>query len=721
MNFYKFLLLSFLITSIVACTSQETKITIAENNHYQLVLTDATTWSYITPSGRELPVTLPVFEIDNQAFAYQIDLSSVDITSEPVFDGVTSVKVRSRALADSTISLLIDFRIATESPVLRFRYELSATASHSLTKSSQGDQLTYFQTSVSDQGDLTEVRLSEFYHLPHTYKLNEESIRNNIESEVFGPIVVHESGGASTLMAYEHGSQLPDAFLNYTYEPGGLISLAAVKGNYLSGQSLNDKKGGFQSVWFDLAVINGDKQAMAQRFRDFLLNYISPNKESRKPYIFYNTWNYQERNKSWNGQQYLSSMNEQRILKEIERAKKMGIDVYVIDTGWFGKTGDWEVSSERFPNGLEPIRQKLESYGMKMGLWFNAAAALTSSILKGNEANIMKNDGEADVREIWETEASYKMCLVSDFADDFADELIRVARTTGVRYFKWDAIEQYGCNEPGHHHGGKEHTPQQRANSFAYQLPLAMAKVVDKVCKEFPDAIVDFDITEGERAVGLGFLSAGKYFAINNGPYYYSFDDPQVTPGGGMGANALVFPGISRAANAREILKYDSWIPSVLMLTHYLPDDPEFSQWINLGSLVLGQNGIWGDLLNISDEGVERFNTTLSKYKQVRDDITAAYPVRFGEIGGSPEIHEKINDENGKGAVVIFHNYRNVWDENQDDGSFTAAYTYVTEHAVDPDFWANSNVEVRLDEEGRAIIKSSFKGAGAAIVFFGVE
>ena len=72
-----------------------------------------------------------------------------------------------------------------------------------------------------------------------------------------------------------------------------------------------------------------------------------------KPYIFYNTWNFQERNKWWNGRPYLESMNEDRILKEIDVAHRMGVDVFVLDTGWYEKTGDWTVSSKRFPGRLE--------------------------------------------------------------------------------------------------------------------------------------------------------------------------------------------------------------------------------------------------------------------------------------------------------------------------------------------------------------------------------
>ncbi len=37
-----------------------------------------------------------------------------------------------------------------------------------------------------------------------------------------------------------------------------------------------------------------------------------------------------------------------------------------MDTGWYEKTGDWQVSTSRFPDGLKTIRARLDSYGMKL-------------------------------------------------------------------------------------------------------------------------------------------------------------------------------------------------------------------------------------------------------------------------------------------------------------------------------------------------------------------
>lgn len=84
-----------------------------------------------------------------------------------------------------------------------------------------------------------------------------------------------------------------------------------------------------------------------------------------------------------------------------------------------------------------------------------------------------------------------------------------------------------------------------------------------------------------------------------------------------------------------------------MFLTHYFPDDPASSQLI-VASLILGQNGIWGDLPRVSAEDVALIGRLLARYQQVREDVAASGAVMTGAVGGSPEIHEKIAARTGK-------------------------------------------------------------------------
>ena len=387
---------------------------------------------------------------------------------------------------------------------------------------------------------------------------------------------------------------------------------------------------------------------------------------------------------------------------------KSGIEYMMELTGWYEKTGDWQVSRKRFPKGLGPIKARLDKYGMRLGLWFDPLAAAVSSRLARNHSDCVLtwHDRPHTPEAVWETEASHRMCLVSRYADAFADELIRAAREWGVTYFKWDAIHQYGCDDPNHQHGGASLSPAERADAYAFRIGLAMNRIADRLCAACPEAIVDFDITEGSRFVGLGFLAAGKYFLINNGPYLHNFNIP--FDRAATWSNIFVHPGPARGWICRTPLTFDKWIPSVLFLTHYLPDDPAPSQLINIGSLILGQNGIWGDLLGVSDEGVALFNKWMGLYKQVRDDITRSDMARIGSPGGSPEIYEKINPATGCGAVVAF-------------ASAAGRFDYVTRLPVSHDYAATAGVELKRDARGRGVLRFDFDGDGARFVLFGTK
>jgi alpha-galactosidase len=361
---------------------------------------------------------------------------------------------------------------------------------------------------------------------------------------------------------------------------------------------------------------------------------------------------------------------------------------------------------------LNQIKAKLNAYGMKLGLWFNpTVAAVSSEMYARNKSNRMSWNGKyGDPHPIWETEESVGLCLVSPYWQDFADKLIALSKTLGVTYFKWDAIGQYGCNDAHHYHGSDSNSVEERTQSYAFQQPEYMSKVVDRLCKAVPQAIVDFDITEDGRCVGLQFLAAGKYFIINNGPYYHNFDLApawkSVLPNGN--ANIFVQPGPARGWFVRSVLDYEPWIPSVLFLTHYQPDEPRNSQLINIASLILGQNGIWGEILKTSDSGVHLFHSILSKYKQVRSETTAAPLVQTGTPGGSPEIYEKIDAKTGKGCLVFFANSKGT-------------YQYITSGKPVQKLWHTEGVAIKYDKEGRAMVSASFSEPSAHIILFGVE
>jgi alpha-galactosidase len=649
-------------------------------------------------------LTGPIFEVDGMdllpvfsSFTAVSQKKLNDSVIEYRFDGVYTAR------PELTLSILI--RAADASPVLKFKYLLRGAGT--LTKV-RGERLDYCTVQAGGTESLTEVRFSEFNQMLHSFCMNEVPVKESFfaaSMNVMGPLVAGTNGDHSFLLAYEHGSQYPDAFIQFAFTPEKEMTLRAVKGNYLNGTRLDGE--GFESIWFDFGAVAGNVDTLAAAFREFQLKYATLNLESRKPYIFYNTWCFQERNKWYNHKAYLSDMNEERMMAEVEAAHEMGIDVFVIDTGWYEKTGDWSVNRARFADGMKGLKAKLDEYGMKLGLWIAPPSAAITSLAHSRHPECkVSTDGQVwEPRPIWETEESYEMCLVSPYWEILADTLIGLAKELGVSYFKWDAVGQYGCNSPDHDHGDLSNTPEERADSFAFQVGIYMEKIVNKVCAECPDVIVDFDITEGRRNVGLGFLTVGKYFLINNGPYFENYNIPINYETDWT--NIFVHPGAPRTWICRSPLTFDKWIPSVLFLTHYLPDDPMGSQDINLASLILGQNGIWGDLPAISPEGRARFGEVLSVYKRVRDDITAEAAIKSGMTGSGFECYEKICSKTGKGVVCVF-------------STVCDTFRYITEKKTDSLVWTSVPATVTPLTDGTSLIEVTFKEPGAAMIFFGV-
>ena len=509
--------------------------------------------------------------------------------------------------------------------------------------------------------NLTEIQLSHFDPVAHSYMPHMET---HTPPEIYpgmsfaGPIAAIHDGHGTLLIAYEHGGDHPDSFLSFLTGRDGedlSLSLCARKGNYYEGQPLGPETA-WESVWFELGLAPQPWEEFLRSYRRFFLDEICENTESRKPYLYYNTWNYQERRKYFDGRPYLESMNLERMSAEIEVAHRIGIDVFVIDTGWYGKTGDWRVNLNRFPDGLREIKRRLDGYGMKLGLWFNpTVAALTSEIFLAHPENEMTREGAPAWRgQVWETEESTCMCLTSGYTDHYIETMIRLHEELGVAYFKWDGISQYCCDSPLHHHGTLDNSPEERADCYAYQMGGEMIRIVEEVSRRCPEVIVDFDVTEGGRFVGLGFLSAGKYFLINNGPYFSDFDIPASVKMDPNTINTFFYPGPARPRVCRQGAKYDGVIPSILFLTHYLPDPPAMSQRNSLAALVLGGNGIWGDLPGLSGEDIAFWADNLKNYRQVAGTVMRAYPRVRGFAGSSPEIHEKLNPETGEGLVAFF-------------------------------------------------------------------
>ncbi len=91
---------------------------------------------------------------------------------------------------------------------------------------------------------------------------------------------------------------------------------------------------------------------------------------------------------------YYQSIDEKTILRDLEglrRAEDMA-DIFQIDDGFETMVGDWTIDSQKFPNGLMPIVDKIHAQGLKAGLWLAPfAAQFKAEIVKNHPEWLIKD------------------------------------------------------------------------------------------------------------------------------------------------------------------------------------------------------------------------------------------------------------------------------------------------------------------------------------------
>lgn len=117
---------------------------------------------------------------------------------------------------------------------------------------------------------------------------------------------------------------------------------------------------------------------MSAHFHDFI-----------NAHIIRGDWKGQERPVLLNNwEAHFFKFNEGRLLRLARRAKKLGVELFVLDDGWFGNRnsdtaglGDYSINRKKLPRGLKHFSEKLQNMGLRFGLWFEPEMVNTDSDL----------------------------------------------------------------------------------------------------------------------------------------------------------------------------------------------------------------------------------------------------------------------------------------------------------------------------------------------------
>lgn len=147
------------------------------------------------------------------------------------------------------------------------------------------------------------------------------------------------------------------------------------------------------------------------------------------------------RNMKWEATYF--DFNEEKILSIAKKAKSVGVELMVLDDGWFGKRdsdncslGDWVADKRKLPGGIESLANKIVDMGMKFGLWFEPEMISEDSDLYRKHPDWYIH---AEKRNITPSRNQFVLDLSrKDVCDYIVESVSSVLRAAPISYVKWD-------------------------------------------------------------------------------------------------------------------------------------------------------------------------------------------------------------------------------------------------------------------------------------------
>ena len=218
---------------------------------------------------------------------------------------------------------------------------------------------------------------------------------------------------------------------------------------------------------------------MTRIFHDFYRNHLirSEYKNQKRP-ILINNW-----------EATYFDFDTDKLIAIAKQASALGIEMLVMDDGWFGNRcddnralGDWFVNEEKLKGGLKYLVDEVNKLGMKFGIWFEPEMISPDSDLyrahpdyaiaiPGREPSLCRNQ--------------YVLDLTRKEVRDYAYECVaRILRSANIEYVKWDMNRQLSDI-------GSLELPADQMGELYHRYVLAVYEMQERMMTEFPHLLLE--------------------------------------------------------------------------------------------------------------------------------------------------------------------------------------------------------------------------------------
>ncbi len=191
------------------------------------------------------------------------------------------------------------------------------------------------------------------------------------------------------------------------------------------------------------------------------------------------------------------NFNEEKLLKIAKTAADVGVELFVLDDGWFGhrdddttSLGDWYVDEKKLPLGMKHLSDQVHALGLKFGLWFEPEMVSPKSDLYEKHPDwAIHIAGRTPVQQ----RQQLTLDLSREDVQDYVYECVAShLRADGIDYVKWDMNRHFS-------NIGSALLPADQQKELPHRYMLGLYRVLEKLVNEFPDVLFESCSSGGGR------------------------------------------------------------------------------------------------------------------------------------------------------------------------------------------------------------------------------
>lgn len=205
---------------------------------------------------------------------------------------------------------------------------------------------------------------------------------------------------------------------------------------------------------------------------------------------------------SWEASYF--NISEHSLVSLAKAGKELGIELFVMDDGWFGERsddtrslGDWDVNPKKLPGGLRRLGSKITALGLRFGIWVEPEMVNVNSRLYDAHP-----DWAMAIEGRLHSEGRNQRILDlsnPEVVGYMTEKMTEVFSSADISYVKWDMNRIFSdVYSP--------YLPAERQGETAHRYVLGLYRMMGALVKRFPHILFEGCASGGNR-FDLGILS----------------------------------------------------------------------------------------------------------------------------------------------------------------------------------------------------------------------